>query len=355
MIDTSVHLGRVTRIDARTPSGINTMSTVAIRFQGGLGDHILMMRLLAFVKRRYPAHRILAYSDSCGAANSLDILKLSPSIDEIIPLYRSEPVRPGDAWGNLTGLDQATIEAMKSAPVFLFADLTQHFIPEARILGIPHYELLASRPALWPSAEARTAARALLPVPGGKCVAINFGKYGAPFLQRHAAAIERFLRRILDLGDVTILNFFTRTADYPHWPEPLRTERREESREEAEALAAFCQWDDRIVPIVEKPVDVIAALLERSHYFIGVDNGIKHLAWALGVPHSVVASRRVDWREPLDAKTLRFLLFFMPDAERILALEDPAEIDTHVAGIAAALDDGWNGATSSGYAAAAGA
>jgi hypothetical protein len=339
------------------------MSTVAIRFQGGLGDHILGMRLLTYVKRRYPAHRILAYSDSCGAANSLDVLKLSPFIDEIIPLYREQPILPGYAWGNLTGLDQAAVEAMRSAPVFLAGDLTQYFIPEARIVGgISHYEILASRPALWPSAGARRAARALAPASVGNCVAINFGKYGAPFLQRHRDAIEQFLMRILDLGDVTILNLFTRTADYPHWPEPQRTERREQSREEAEAMAAFCQWDDRIVPIVEQPVDVLAALLERCRYFIGVDNGIKHLAWALGVPHSVVTPRRLDWREPLDANTLRFLLLFMPDCERALTLEEPAEIDAHIADIAATLGDGRSGAAAarrgaaaSGYAAAAGA
>ena len=28
----------------------------------------------------------------------------------------------------------------------------------------------------------------------------------------------------------------------------------------------------------------MAALINRCRYFVGLDNGIKHLAWALGVP-----------------------------------------------------------------------
>jgi ADP-heptose:LPS heptosyltransferase len=29
---------------------------------------------------------------------------------------------------------------------------------------------------------------------------------------------------------------------------------------------------------------MVAALIKRCRYFVGLDNGIKHLAWALGVP-----------------------------------------------------------------------
>jgi hypothetical protein len=39
---------------------------VAVRLEGGLGDHILGMRVLRFVRDRYPRHEIVALSDAHG-------------------------------------------------------------------------------------------------------------------------------------------------------------------------------------------------------------------------------------------------------------------------------------------------
>ena len=44
----------------------------AVRLEGGLGDHILGMRLLQFVRRRYPGHLMVVYCDCGGYRSQLE-------------------------------------------------------------------------------------------------------------------------------------------------------------------------------------------------------------------------------------------------------------------------------------------
>ena len=67
--------------------------------------------------------------------------------------------------------------------------------------------------------------------------------------------------------------------------------------------------DKRVIPIVDSPIAVVAALIKRCKYYIGVDNGLKHLAWALGIPHSFFIS---------DTPSVPFVMRYMPDFHRSL-------------------------------------
>ena len=76
-------------------------------------------------------------------------------------------------------------------------------------------------------------------------------------------------------------------------------------------------------------ISLVAGLLAKCRYFIGVDNGIKHLAWALNVPHTVFLPH------PPGA---RFILRWMPDFDRSLLLGcTKAELARHVDDARAAI------------------
>jgi len=120
--------------------------------------------------------------------------------------------------------------------------------------------------------------------------------------------------------NVYILNFLKRTTDYAHWPEPRRSRRRAAAIEESDVIIQLCE-SDRIIPIIEEPIAVVAALLEQCQYFVGVDNGIKHLAWALGVPLTLLMPEVPD---------RQFILRWIPDLHRIACISNKEDIEKHV-------------------------
>ena len=76
-----------------------------------------------------------------------------------------------------------------------------------------------------------------------------------------------------------------------------------------ESLASLPALDSRIVPCADLPIEVVASLLTRCRYFVGGDNGIKHLAWALDIPRTFFIKApppRLD------------ILRWMPDVHRML-------------------------------------
>ena len=62
--------------------------------------------------------------------------------------------------------------------------------------------------------------------------------------------------------------------------------------------------------MVDFPISVVAALIKKCSYFIGVDNGIKHLAWALGITHTFFT--------PDVSKDYHYVLRWIPDYHRHL-------------------------------------
>ena len=74
---------------------------------------------------------------------------------------------------------------------------------------------------------------------------------------------------------------------------------------------------ERIIPVVDQPIALVAALLHLSRYFIGVDNGIKHLARALDKPHSLIAPSPPDLSRP---EACLLVPHWVPDFHRMLVL-----------------------------------
>ena len=151
------------------------------------------------------------------------------------------------------------------------------------------------------------------------------------FLRHVSRVIDAFVDGFLGRQGTVILNFLTAGYDFRHWSEPLRTERRRTAADEFAYLREYRQGDTRIVHCVDLPIPTVAALLKRCRYFLGVDNGIKHLAWACGVPHTCLFPYTPD---------LRHVLRWMPDVNRLLLAScDTKELTRHVSRAVRALDD----------------
>ena len=60
---------------------MNDSSKIAIRLEGGLGDHLLANRFVHSIKEKYPNNHLHIFSDTEGNANSINVLQsLFPSI-----------------------------------------------------------------------------------------------------------------------------------------------------------------------------------------------------------------------------------------------------------------------------------
>jgi hypothetical protein len=220
-----------------------------------------------------------------------------------------------------------SLATLQSYPLLLDAHGESMFIDAACTLDMPVYELLAQRPLLTVPPAAHAAAACILPNDGQLSIALNLSKYGVPVLQRLYPLIARLVDSMP--RSVRILSIHTSGYDFPHWPEPARTGRRRLAHAEAAYLSQLSFTNREVSHIVDTPLEVVAALLQRSAYFIGVDNGIKHLAWALDIPRSYFH------HGPLDA---RHILRWMPDVNRMLRETDPAsQLRDHIADLDRAL------------------
>jgi hypothetical protein len=296
--------------------------TVAVRLEGGLGDHVLGMRVLRFVRIRLPQHKIVVYSDSAGHETPLELAAMSPLVSNAIPVYSKAKDRT--VVGRLENVRPQDLALMLAADVFIDAWGGDMFTTAAMTLNVPVFDILASRPQLSVPADAkREVAEILTPFVGASFVGLNLAKYGAPWLRRQEARIARVVSALLKYPNIIVLHMFTSGYEYSHWPEPERTMRRECAREEAEFLKSVLGHNDRVVSCEDLPLCVIAGLITRCCYFIGVDNGIKHLAWALDVPITFCVR---------EVPKLLGQLRWMPDLHRMLPFDAPeALFDSHVA------------------------
>jgi len=276
---------------------------VAIRLEGGLGDHILGMRFLYFIKRRYPRHKIVAYCDCGGFPSQLEAVSLSPFPDEIVPVLQDRTRVNFDTIGELDNLSASDLAKIRAADVFIDAwpgpefmpgttDINPGslYIPQSAQLRVPFYRILASRPHLQVATDSREEARERIKFSNQhRYIAINFDKYDAESLRSNYHWLRPFLMELLEDPRVTILNLFSKCMDFPHLPEEMRCERREQALHTADALEEISSWHPRIVSLINDDrcplrIKVVAAVLLMCRYFVGVDNGLKHLAWALRVP-----------------------------------------------------------------------
>jgi hypothetical protein len=275
---------------------------IAVRLEGGLGDHILGMRVLSFVRAKYPDHDILVYSDAAGHPTQLEIARMSPLVTAVTPdreaMFASDVVI--DAWGGT-----------------MFVEAAEH-------LNVPVFDILSSRPHLSIAPEADNAALDFLGADrDAPLIALNLSKYDASLLIHYSHVIAALLHGLLEREDVIILNFFTSTYEFPHWQEPQRTEREQAADRRGRFLAGLSRISERIRPCRDLPLPVVAALINRCRYFIGVDNGIKHLAWALDVPQTCLY--------PIQPTT-EHIMRWLPDVHRLLLFDSrEQDFDAHLA------------------------
>lgn len=258
-----------------------------MRLEGGIGDHILGMRLLCFIHKRYPQHKIIGYSDAGGSQVQLEVARMSPFFSEVIPVYQKKKFPTISTWGSLKNIEKKYLEMMHSAEIFFDAWGQTFFLEASRILNIPFYEILSHRPELIvPNRFKIEASKILSPYKGYACVGLDISKHNFRFLSRNKENIFKFIKELLKNPRVIILNFYTSNYKFPHWPRALAIGREEWSARESAKIGQLWNINRRVIPLVDFPISMVAALLKKCCYFIGVDNGIKHLGWALGVPHS---------------------------------------------------------------------
>jgi glycosyl transferase family 9 (putative heptosyltransferase) len=299
------------------------VNTIAVRLEGGLGDHLLGMRLLRFIHLRYPHHKIVAYSDAGGSVAQFEVAGLSSHVSEVETIQQDTFRVTDQNIGSLANLTSESLMKLRSAEHFFDAHTDLLFLEECYRLNVPHFEVLASRPDLTIPAEALAGARTLLEsLPCREYIAINIMKYGPAAVRHHLALIHAFLSEILEDSELGVLHFYVRGYDFPQAPEPSRTYRRQTCTLEAAELDSLEKcYPGRVFSMVDQPIPSMAALLKKCLYFVGVDNGVKHLAWALNVPRTWLSPGRLG---------KEFILRWVPDYHCML--EIPPFCDMEVMG-----------------------
>jgi ADP-heptose:LPS heptosyltransferase len=297
---------------------MNRKGTIGIRLEGGIGDHLLGMRLLYFIKTRYPGHKIIGYSDCAGACGQLAVAGMSPYLDEVIPVYQRRRYPTVTTWGELRNIAPKYLKLMQSHEIFFDTWGESYFIPQATKLGFPYMEML-NRPAdLVIPEEYRRKARAFLKSWSGYTfVGLDISKSDYRSLKKQQRPVIRFLKVLLRDPKVVVLNFYTSGYEFKHWPKALALNRQEAVEKDSLLRGQLWNINKRVIPVVDHPIAMVAALLKFCRYFIGVDNGIKHLAGALRIRHSVFTHKIPNpyfvWRWAPDAD--RFLLFSAKDSD----------------------------------------
>ena len=316
--------------------------TVAVRLEGGIGDHILGMRLLPFIREKYPDHRIEIFSDCGGSRPQMEISSISPYVAGVTAVYKNAPmiIDPAskpvdfdhsncyDALNNFNQLRRFDQELISKADIYFDAWGESFFAVQARVLGVSPFEILNTRSRLQTPQTSVVAADHMLRHLGQKrFVTLHLAKYGADFLHANIQCLSDLLRQVLVDEEIIILNVFQTEYGFSDIPEPWRRYRRQQMIEEARVISSLTCLHRRIVTLSDLPILTVAGIIQRSHYFIGVDNGIKHLAWAMNKPLSYFLFPSLP--------TPYFLLRWLPDFDRALTFQSgKEEFEKHLRDIA---------------------
>jgi hypothetical protein len=301
-------------------------ATVALRLEGGIGDHVLGLRLIRFINAKYPKSTITVYSDAGGHSPQLELCMMSPNVSAAIPVYKDpsliDPNNFDDSFGEISKLRNEDQIQMRSHDHFFDAWGKWFFIPQSCALGIPFYSVLNSKPKLCVPRSGYEMLKDSGLVHNRPFIVMNLSKYGADFLDKNMPVILTFIRELLKDQRVTIINLFCTSYDFPHWPIALRSARVRRHREESAILAGISNYDRRIVSIQDPPLTFVAALIRKCTFFLGVDNGLKHIAWAMDVPLTYFIPQL-----PNDITIARWL----PDVHRALVLPaSETQINQHL-------------------------
>jgi Glycosyltransferase family 9 (heptosyltransferase) len=287
------------------------LSPVVVRLEGGIGDHVLGMRVLPFVRNRFPEHPLALLSDCGGHLVQASVAAMSPLADQVVVGLSRAAIHEIDAMGRLENLDDNALSFVKQAHAFVDTWGNRFFLDASRLLQTPFCEILAARPLLVPPSESeKAAARLLEPHAGKVLVTMNLSKFGAGWLMQHWEKIlAPLLSGILADSRVVVFNLFTTRFTFSQFPKEIADLRDALLQEEALFMGLVEKTHERIFSLANLDIGTVVALLRRSAYFIGVDNGVKHLAWALDVPHTFLNPTLPD-----DFTVLRW----MPDLHRLL-------------------------------------
>jgi ADP-heptose:LPS heptosyltransferase len=306
---------------------------VAVRLEGGIGDHVLGLRLLPFVRQRFPQHRIVVYSDAAGNDAQMQIARMSPFVDEVRAVRRHAQTSVSSGASGLESLLEEDLAALRSGEYFVDAWGGGFYIDAARALGVPAVEILAARSQLQPPPEPIEAAdRILQPFAGKRLVGFNMTKFGDA-LRPHLRRMEQLLSALLEDQRVILLNMYRTSFGFDHWPPDVAAQRRASAEQDRQLSEQLTQFHPRVQPLVDLPLPVVAAVLQRCCYYIGVDNGIKHMAWALSIPRTLYV--------PPHPMPIDYLLRWVPDVHRmLLSTCSDAELGAHLNDARAAIEAG---------------
>jgi hypothetical protein len=308
--------------DVRSPQNI-----VAVRLEGGLGDHILGMRVLKFVKMRHPESPLVVFSDSAGQETQAIVAAMSPYVTSVVKIHQTRRFEsPAERW-RITSIRPSDLAQMLSAKLFINACVGTHMIGAARILNIPLFEILANRTDIVIPRFAHEAASEILkPWNGYMFVAINLAN---GVVLRHASLVSHLLAPFLADPRIALLNLFTSGYEFPHDSKYSAVKREQTARDDYVALTSMCSQHERMVACVDLPITTVAALLSKCCYFVGVDNGLKHLAWALGIPRTYFFPNILSQRQALRV---------MPDVHCCLTLNwSSGDLEKHLSNVNSVL------------------
>jgi hypothetical protein len=296
--------------------------TVAVRLQGGLGDHILGMRVLKFVRQRYPEHAIVIYSDSMGHDVQAAVAAMSPYVARVVKVYHVDPKAAEKSGYRIETIRAMDLIPMVTSDLYIDACVWNFMVRAAIALKVPLFEIHNHRTELVVPPHAQDRAREILcDWDAYDLVAVNFANGVA---RQHKPIVERIVQALMQHPRVCVLNLFTSTYPFPHSPGD-RDKREDVPVKDFVALSDLCTRHERMVACVDLSLELVAALLAKCRYFVGVDNGIKHLAWALGTP--------LTYFYPSTPRAYQALRV-MPDVHRCLGLNCSwAELDAHLAEI----------------------
>ena len=300
---------------------------VAVRLEGGIGDHILGMRLLKFIRQKYPSHPIRIYSDCAGNSAQLEVAALSPLVESVTPVFQDPEKVTLSSLGAFENLVENDRTRIAEEEVYFDGSTRSLFILQSRLLGISYHEILASRPALRiPDFRRREAAALLAPGKGCRYIALNLGNLEASTLRQYLPYLKKFFKQLLTEQDIYIVNILSHSYKFPHWPTQERQRREVLTRENAELNMELLDWHPRIIGVVDQPIQTVTAILKCCRHFVGIDNGIRHIAWALNVPSTILVGFQLD-DASLPQKREALLRWF-PDVHSLVPvnefLADPA-------------------------------
>jgi hypothetical protein len=160
---------------------------------------------------------------------------MSPFADKVVPVFQDRSRVQAENSGSLDNLLPEDLARVRGADVFIEGwpgpllipgtrEMNPGFLymPQSIQLGVPYYEILASRSRLVVARDSQAEAADLIGWSDeSRYIGINFDKYGVDALRGYFPWLRPFLLHLVEDTRVKILNLFSQRMDVPHYPEDL--------------------------------------------------------------------------------------------------------------------------------------